>query len=307
MVIKNCQMNNTNPNLSLISLSSATQLEVKHLSDPGVLEMISREIKEIYPGKRKLTVDDFLLLMDQKPTEYQVVDAIAGAINRADDQRSLVIWDMCAMPLKHALIVPDAGVLNTDLVKKLDVNGEMVRSAFLSTKNFGSPHQTAYAYVYGEHSAETGAELVLILKKLWNMQPEGKMLINEFFYEIDIRILYLFAVTEAEQFAHNDALGGAFLQLAIESEDVVPCEAYLLSWLQQYAPSTFKILRDELLNPVWQENRTMFWKGWARQNRPDIGEDLYEKREQSIKGLIAGGNSEDDLDELLKVHEENDS
>ena len=129
------------------------------------------------------------------------------------------------------------------------------------------------------------------------------MIIQEFFEEVDLRIFYLFAMHEAEYYAEYDPDGGAYLQLAMETGDKIPEGVVLLSWLQSYVPEKFDELRESLMDPIWQENRSLFWKGWIRQNNPAVNEDFYESRHQYSRPIIGDIDDESILDDLIRRNE----
>lgn len=300
----NTQIQKTIPNKDILSLDGSNyQLTVRDLQNPiTVTELVSTVCG--LSGKRKIDFRELHIVLSTISTEQDIAEQLSNAIISADTKTAVSLWNSFGASLKYSIIVYDDGVLNTDIVRKLDIDGKIIRTAFLSKGSIAPPEKTPYAYINGDTSAEAAANFVNLLESIRKIKPEGPLLIREFFDEIDIRILYLFAVNEAEQFERDDNAGGAYLQLAVEMEDSIPCEVRLLSWLQQHVPETFSELRGELLNPVWFENRTMFWKGWIRQNRQEVDPDYYERRRGSnYVSKHTTGDLNDPLDDLINLTE----
>lgn len=294
-------------NQGLISLTSDYALSMADLKTPSVIINIAQELKVLVPRKRKINFNDFYLLLSGSPQGFDITPNLTEAILSANEVVAAELWNTFAVDIKNALITPDYGTINIDIIKKMDVPGQEIRNAYLSKWSIAPPVQTAYAYIYGDTSSDAAAELVMVLNQLKKLKPEGAMLIREFFEEIDTRILYLFGMSEAEQFAEDDCRGGAFLQLAMDMNDKIPEEVPLLSWLQENVPDVFNQVRSELLNPIWQENRSMFWMGWMRLNRPEVGEDHYDKKRGTQQMHNAEYvNTEDLLDDLINRSENSD-
>ena len=293
-----------NTNTALIT---SQELNLSSLLVPAVVMGIISDMKFLYPQKRKISADDFLIFIPRNCLPYEISDNIAKALLDADVDKGMEIWGNCAAPLQHAMVIPDRGTINRDIICKFNVEGKAVRNAYLSRVNYSSPRQSPYAAIYGDYTAEAATELVMILKDLEKVQPNGKELVDEFFEDIDLRILYLFAMHEAEQFAADDPDGGAYLQLAMQLDDEVPEGVPLLCWLQQSQPGIFTQLRGELMDPVWQENRSLFWEGWIRQNKPHLDNDSFEKKKFNQNHSLLKNSGEDMgsmFDDLMKVHEE---
>ena len=287
----------------LINLTDLREVTLTDLAIPHNLNNLVAVIKSLNPRKQKVGIADFQVFLPPGCIDQDVVEHITKAILTAEDDVASELWEQCTAELKYEMIIPDGDVLNIDIVRKVNIEGDTIRNAFLSLRRITPPEQTPYAYTYGSTTVEEAAALVSVLKQIQKMKPEGQMNIQEFFEEVDLRIFYLFAMHEAEYYAEYDPDGGAYLQLAMETGDKIPEGVVLLSWLQSYVPEKFDELRESLMDPIWQENRSLFWKGWIRQNNPAVNEDFYESRHQYSRPIIGDIDDESILDDLIRRNE----
>ena len=293
-------------NTGILLQQGGQGLALSSLSSPAVAAEFTRNILALVPTKKKIGLTDFYLFLSGSPLACEIADSLSRALTAADASAARALWKEYSAELQAEIIIPDAGVLNAELVTKLDIEGLHVRTAFLRKHSILPVEKAPYAYTYGAMTAEDSTELVLILKQLKSIKPHGQMLIDEFFEEIDLRILYMYAMSEAEQYASDDYDGGAFLQLAMESQDTLPQGTPLLCWLQENVPDVFSLLREEILNPLWKENRAFFWETWLQQNRPTTRGNFFEKARGDYRPDKDGISYDDAFDDVLKVNE-NDS
>lgn len=294
---------------SSISLFEKSNFSIQDLKNPTILFNIISDIKKISSKKRKLGIRDFHILLTKVHSDEEITTSLSTAIREANKDTAISIWELCNAKLKYDLVVLEDSVLNIDIIKKIDIDGLVIRNAFFQKGAILPPEKTPYAYMYGDTSVETAHAFVSILEQMKKIKPDGDLLIREFFDEIDIRILYLYAMNEAEWFEEEDTNAGIYLQLAVEVCDTVPGKARFMHWIQHNVPDTYQKLRAELLDSIWQENRGMFWKGWVRQNRPEVDPDFYENKKIGstyITNDNGMNNTEDILDGLINQRERED-
>ena len=289
--------------MDLVQRSNPAELNLSSLSTPAVVKQLVTDILTLAPRKKKVRLNDFYLFLPGAPLDCEIVERLSRSLLDDDIHGAKELWNTYSAELRHEIIIPDAGVLNTELITKLEIEGTEIRNAFLRKHNILPPEKTPYTYTYGLMTAEDATELVLILKQVMSVKPYGKQLIDEFFQEIDLRILYLYGMNEAEQFASDDYDCGANLQLAMDSGDKLPEGVPLLSWLQEHVPSVFARLCTELLNPMWQEDRSCFWESWLRQNRPEARSNHYEIPRAEYRPGKDSLGYEDALDDIFRINE----
>ncbi len=285
------------------------ELRLADLSTPKRVQQLVIDIKSINPRKQKININDLLVFIPEQCQREAVIARLSEALLSSSDVEARGLWEVLAVDIRYSILIPDEGLLNIDIVRKLDIEGGVIRNAYLSIVSIAPPDKTPYAYIYGSTEPSDAIALTAILEQIRKLKPEGQMLIKEFFEEIDIRVLYLFAMNEAEAYAESDPDGGAYLQLAMEADDKIPEQLVLTAWIQSYVPETFAELRASLLDHIWQENRSLFWKGWIRQNRPTVDEDYYDGKGQSkfaSSAVGTGVSDEEVLDDLLKRCENGD-
>lgn len=305
-------MANDNETLSLID--GTLSLKFNDLSNPVSLEKTFLDLKSLLKNKRVIGTIELNILLEKEYSKEDIAEKISDAILIADTQQALNIWNMCAADLKYTIILPDVGNINLGIIEKFELEWDEIRKAFMSKKNFLLPKQTAYTTVFGDYSYEDAEELAYILEQLWNSGLYGKVTVQEFFHEIDLRILYLLGIREIEQFLEE---GGEDVHLALKTNDQLPVQLNLLAWIQSRMPEKYNELVPELLNPIYPENRNMFWETHFRMNLPHIGADYYSQKEEQKARRTEDKNSygnngeesederyENELDDYLKDEEE---
>lgn len=285
----------------LISMGEGLKLSLNDLSNPESLEKVLLKIKKFWGSKKKIGLPELLIILEQNYSKEEIAEKITNAILIADNSKALSIWSMCSSEIQYSIIIPDKAKVDLDIVVKLDLNGSMVRKAFMKHINFLVPKRNEFSVIYGEYTSEYAEELVVILEDMWNSKPDGKILIQEFFHQIDFRVLYLICIKEIEQFKSDDPHGGAHIHVALRTNDQVPEGLALLTWLQLRVPLVFYELSEDLLNPIFPENRALFWETFLKMNHSHLGSNHFE---ECISGNSLDAEAwENHNDDLLKKTE----
>ncbi len=246
--------------ITIQSISESKLLPLKDLARPQrALELLS-DLK-ILSGKHKVNLRELVLNFGSH--EEAITNNLRDAIMKAENPIAAEIWNRIAAEIKHAIIVPDDGIVDREIIRKLDIPGERIKRAFLFRFSYDSPKQTPYSTLYSDFTWETGDQLVQILNELSLMKPEGPMLIREFFEGIDIKLLYLIAVEELDHYTREDGSEDP-LNAMFGSESIPPSSMHLLQWLYHHERSVFHDLITALKNDEWPELRAIFYELWER-------------------------------------------
>ncbi|MCX6752902.1 MAG: hypothetical protein NTW62_00975 [Candidatus Nomurabacteria bacterium] len=287
-------------NQNLVEKVDFRILTLNDLSNPVQIQRLFEEVKRINPFKKRIGLPEINILLEKRLRRSEVAEKMSQAILSADNKIAKFIWNISTPKFKYEMILPGAGEVNLDLINKLDLRGKMVCKAFLSHKNLPVPRQTAYATIFGEYSYDDAAELALILEELWNSGVYGKVLVQEFFEFIDIRVLFLIGISEMGSFVSDSSDDGREMYIALKTDDQLPIDLNFLCWMQLRIPEKYSKLREELLNPKYPEDRNLFWETFRKQNKPHLRENNFfpEKQERFNESVV-----EKNLDASMKIIE----
>ncbi len=281
------------------------------LAVPQKVQDLFSLIKGILPQKRKITARDILPLIEGQPSKEDIAEKISAALKSIEKNEALSLWDSCSKSLQHDIIMPDKVVVDVDIIYFLEVPGVEIRQAFLSKRAFNSPQHTAYSIAYGEIHEETGSELVHVLEDIMKTGPEGKAIVDEFFKEIDPKLLYLISIAEIEQYIQDDG-GGDDVRIALKTSvayggkdssfcgSEMPIGVPFMAWLQRNKREHYKELASNLLDPTHDESRALFWELFMRNNNPQVDSEHFNRKQEATYRSKGVEDFEDTIDNHLR-------